>query len=68
MIIVSQNKDTIINYDNILALSVSGKYIQAHPANGGHAISLGVYETDERALEVFRDMIDERICLKMPEE
>ena len=61
MIIVSKGKDVIVNLDNIDAIGFKTnqeekKTIVAHLVSGGSA-ELGTYPTEERAKEVFENMI-----------
>lgn len=64
MIIVSQNKDEIINFNNIIDI----KYADFTNISGGHeiychetkteAIILGTYKTEQRAKEVLGEIAD----------
>lgn len=56
MTILAQNGSTMVNYDNVLAITMNDKYIHAHPANGGQPIAIGVYDSRERTKEVFTKM------------
>lgn len=56
MYIVSKNRQSVINVDNSRGLSVKGKsilvYFKSHDE-----ILLGEYDAEERAQEVFEDML-----------
>ena len=59
MIIVSQDKDKIINFDNTTRIRI-GKYngevyIQCDFQNGSYE-DLGIYKTEERAKEVLQEI------------
>lgn len=65
MIIVSQNKNRIINFDNILQLYIS-RYIEEtiteyciryEDCNNSYE-DIGAYKTEERAKEVLKEIID----------
>lgn len=56
MTIIGQNRKTAINYSNVMAIQIHDTYISAHPANGGSVVPLGLYDTKERAEEVFIEM------------
>ena len=67
MIIVNQDKDTIINFDNIQDIRieeygthVKGKKIyKIYSGNfEGYATFLGMYETKKRAKEVLQEIIE----------
>lgn len=58
MIVISQNGKVAVNIENLIAIEVQGNYIQAHPSNGGHAISIGAYGSDEEALNNFDKLMD----------
>lgn len=61
MIIVSQDKDKIINYDNVQLLwineNILNKTIKTFYIYADHDF-LGEYETEERAKEVLQEIID----------
>lgn len=61
MIIVSQDKDKIINYDNVQLLWINehilNKTIKTFYIYADHDF-LGEYETEERAKEVLQEIID----------
>lgn len=61
MIIVSQNKNNIINFDNTVSIGIeylgsntSSKRISAETL--GTSVLLGDYKTEERAKEVLREI------------
>lgn len=62
MIIVSQEKNRIINFDNILQIYITideddkGCYIQYEDCNNSYE-GLGKYNTEERAKEVLQEII-----------
>lgn len=62
MIIVSQEKDRIINFDNILQIYITideddkGCYIQYEDCNNSYE-GLGKYNTKERAKEVLQEIV-----------
>lgn len=61
MIIVSQEKNRIINFDNILQIYITideddkGCYIQYEDCNNSYE-GLGKYNTEERAKEVLQEI------------
>lgn len=63
MIIVSQDKNRIINFDNILQIYITideddkGCYIQYEDCNNSYE-GLGKYNTEERAKEVLAEIIN----------
>lgn len=60
MIIVSQNKDKIVNFDNITFLDIdksNGMYIVKCNVINENRIYLGEYVTEERAKEVLQEII-----------
>ena len=65
MIIVSQDKNGIINFDNILQLYISQckkeeiteYYIRYEDCNNSYE-DIGTYKTEERAKEVLQEIID----------
>lgn len=57
MIIVSQDKTSIINFDNIENIYVSGTFISVnYSLNNNECIA--EYKTEERAKEVLQEIID----------
>lgn len=57
MIIVSQDETSIINFDNIEEIYVSGKFISVnYSLNNNECIA--EYKTEERAKEVLQEIID----------
>ena len=67
MIIVSQDKTQILNFDNVqnvriepYGTHIKGKKIYKIFAGNfeGYAIELGTYETEERAKEVLQEIIN----------
>ena len=64
MIIVSQDKKAIVNFDNVSSIDIYPPFddtdkfeINAERVNG-ELIELGIYETEERAKEVLQEIID----------
>lgn len=55
MIIVSQDKKSILNFDNIVGLFASKKSIYASISDDS-TTTMGRYDTEERALEILRDI------------
>lgn len=64
MIIVSQEKDGIINFDNVLVIRLSidfetnKKTIIYVDCVGDEHFGIGKYDTEERAKEVLQEIID----------
>lgn len=57
MTIVSQNGSCIVNYDNVVAISVQGRYIHAYSTSGEN-IPIGVYADEDRAKEVLVSIVE----------
>lgn len=55
MIIVSQDKKCILNFDNIFGLFTKEKIIYASISDDLSA-AIGSYDTEERALEILKDI------------
>ena len=55
MIIVSQDKKCILNFDNIFGLFTKEKIIYASISDNLSA-AIGSYDTEERALEILKDI------------
>lgn len=53
MIIRTYKKDTIINMDNVLQVTLQGQAINAVPVGSAFSITLGHYKTAEQASRVF---------------
>lgn len=81
MIIVNQNKCTIVNFNNIQNIRIdpygthikSKKIYKIFAGNfEGYATELGTYDTEERAEEILRDIAHwyeiEAKVYRMPEE
>ncbi len=60
MIIVSQNKDAIINFDNIAHIFINNgsKTTISYGKMNGLPEELGYYETKERTKEVLQEIIE----------
>ncbi|MGN1269372.1 MAG: hypothetical protein ACI4UU_00660 [Clostridia bacterium] len=78
MIIVSQDKTSLVNYDNISCIEIyppsddtQNYEINAEKVNG-ELIELGIYETEERVKEVLQEITNTyvRECktYQMPED
>lgn len=62
MIIVSQDKESIINFNNVIGIMTDKGVIDAIVASGSNGEScaeLGKYKTQERAKEVLQEIIKE---------
>jgi hypothetical protein len=57
MIIVSQNKDNIINFDNLTQDEEEKAYFIRFETVDSLYEDLGEYDTEERAEEVLRDIV-----------
>lgn len=63
MLILSQDKETIYNFDNIIELkTISGGYnydcyIGSYNIDGS-STTMGVYNTEERAKEILQEIIE----------
>ena len=57
MIIVSQDKSEIINFDKVQDIYVSGRYISLNFELNNNEV-VGTYETEERAKEVLQEIIE----------
>lgn len=55
MIIITQDRKAIHNFDNILSIQVEGKHIVVYDEINDVS-TLGTYETQERAIEVLFDI------------
>ena len=62
MIIVSQDKDKIVNFDNIAHIFISKDsekhYLIEYGKMNGSSELLGIYVTEERAKEVLQEIIN----------
>ena len=73
MIIVSQEKNRIINFDNILQIYITideddkGCYIQYEDCNNSYE-GLGKYNTEERAKEVLQEIVKATIETRKSQE
>ena len=56
MLILSQDKNGIVNFTNITSILVENKELIARVTNG-HKATLGEYDTEERAKEVLQEII-----------
>lgn len=62
MILVSQDRDVIVNFENVDAIGfktndVEKKTIVAHLI-GGNSVELATYETEERTIKAFKELIN----------
>lgn len=57
MNIISQNKECILNYDNIAVIQCRGQYVHAYLVSGGQPIPIGFFATEERAKCVLNEII-----------
>lgn len=55
MVIISQNKENIINFENVVIIGLLGNKIKVGFNNGKDA-TLGEYETAQRASEILEDI------------
>ena len=80
MIIISQDKDNIVNFDNISSIGIYPPFddtnnfeINAETVNG-ELVDLGLYATEKRAKEVLMDIVENynitplAMVYKMPKE
>ena len=61
MLILSQDKNGIVNLTNITSILVEDKELIARVTNG-HKATLGEYATEERAKEVLQEIIKACTC------
>lgn len=57
MTILNQRRDTLVNYDSVSTIRLISQYIQA--SIGSTTVTLGTYETQERAAEVFSELTEQ---------
>ena len=57
MLILSKDRNCLVNMNNMLELCVVGEYIQAIPLNNTMAITLGRYDSEGRTKEVFAEIV-----------
>lgn len=57
MTILNQRRDTLVNYDSVSTIRLISQYIQA--SIGSATVTLGTYETPERATEVFSELTEQ---------
>lgn len=58
MIIVSQNKEEIVNFDNVTSIYVAGDYSIIAPLISGGMVNLGLYPSLDRAKEVLEEILE----------
>lgn len=77
MIIVSQDKDMIINFENIAVIEMEDLYddnswVRISAETDGQGIILGDYRTDNRAKEILQEIVTNYIndckSYRMPKE
>lgn len=56
MVIIHSDREGFTNFDNVLTVNLMGRYIHATLSTGKVAM-IGVYEDNDRAIEVFSDMM-----------
>lgn len=57
MIIVSQDKSEIINFDKVQNIYVSGRFISLYFELNNNEV-IGTYKTEERAKEVLQEILE----------
>ena len=57
MIIVSQDKSEIINFDKVQNIYVSGRFISLNFELNNYEV-IGTYKTEERAKEVLKEILE----------
>lgn len=57
MKILNQTKDIIVNLDNIVVMAIDDEDGSIYIQENRYQIVLGNYETNERAKEIFNDII-----------
>ena len=58
MIVIHSDRTGFTNFDNVFTVSVAGRFIHARLCDGNKEI-LAVYQTEDRAEEVFSEMLGE---------
>ena len=56
MVITHSDREGFTNFDNVLTVNLMGRYIHATLSTGKVAM-IGVYEDNDRAIEVFSEMM-----------
>lgn len=69
MIVLSQDKNVLVNFDNVCAVRVTGNYIHAY-LNDGTDATIASYGSYEKARSVFNKMfvLNHPTVIRMPEE
>ncbi len=57
MLIISQDKSEIINFDKVQNIYVSGRFISLNFELNNNEV-IGTYETEERAKEVLKEILE----------
>ncbi len=55
MVIVSQDKTELINFNNVENIYISGKYVSINYKSGENAV-IGTYKTENRAKEILEEI------------
>lgn len=58
MTIIHSNRDGFTNFDNVVSVRLSGRFINAEMVTGQKTL-IGIYTDDDRAAEVFGEMLNE---------
>ena len=66
MLILSQDKNVVVNVDNLACVRVAGTYIHAYLVDGTD-VSLAAYDTEEKARKVFEQtFVKNSVIASMP--
>ena len=57
MIIVSQNKEEIVNFDNVTAIYITKDCSIIAPLISGGMVQLGLYPSPDRAKEILEELV-----------
>ena len=72
MIIVSQDKKSLIDFKSVIRISTYyGKYVEIYASlYNGENVNLGSYNTENRAIEVLNEIINSasKVKYEMPKE
>lgn len=58
MTIIHSDREGFTNFENVLSVMLSGRFVHAEMVTGQKRL-IGVYANDDRAAEVFADMLSE---------
>lgn len=64
MIIVSQNKELIINFNNVIGIQNNESRVGARFIDGS-SLTFGTYKTEERAKEVLNEIVNRRAVIEL---